>query len=730
MKTNNSNRAIAFVRSMMVMACALIMCVLTSCGDEPTLNNRTDINGGTQPAADKNLTNVWLDYQKYVSSNTEVVSNADGVTTLKKSYNFEAKFIMTYANGTSKDSIAEYVLTHTFVIKGMNEVMSCNDIKEIANQSFDITNGTAQIGGKTISTTNSRDNKQIIFKGNGKIWVFDTQYLDNKGSWNENNTRYDEKLLSNIVTSETMSFGNATKVEGTDNTYNLTATFTAKVNLGDAAKTTFSTVATTSEKDEVAYRIVDENIKGNVVYFIGEEVHTLHPELNKREQLQKEFNVSLRAGELIKYNGLESVVLTSSNANVFNYNKGTVTLNATYPNEVTLNYQGVTKTVAIPTPDFKEKSSNASASEDSNNKYLNTTKTYGMSWGGVEAATAVQLFQGWTEKEKDVVTVEIEYTENNGVINGKLWERHTIGTDKVLFSFSANRNLTVSAESLISKVVEDNVLTRQNTTNGTWNVKSSYTGNNVKGQTMSAVYTVSYNHGINNQVTVTMNRNLYVEYNGKKYEIANPNMTLSASNPKAGTTSENTKYNIYNWSVVYTATAGMQATATQGFELLIEKPDRIFDGWEVDPMYTATYAETNSYSFNHQTIITVQTLVWRNLNDHSQKKIASFEVINGVTNMTPIVEENVTEADITAALTRGKFFSVLYAKDANNAAAMLDVNTGKDKYKEGFAYVKAVGAKTIQGFDPYEVNRQQLGNPFKQMITKNADGSYGEARFF
>lgn len=61
---------------------------------------------------------------------------------------------------------------------------------------------------------------------------------------------------------------------------------------------------------------------------------------------------------------------------------------------------------------------------------------------------------------------------------------------------------------------------------------------------------------------------------------------------------------------------------------------------------------------------------------------------------------------------------------------MLDVNTGKDKYKEGFAYVKAVGAKTIQGFDPYEVNRQQLGNPFKQMITKNADGSYGEARFF
>ena len=729
MKTNNSNRAIAFVRSMMVMACALIMCVLTSCGD-PTLNNRTDIDGENKPVVDNNLTNVWLDYQKYVNSNTEVVSNNEGITTLKKSYNFEAKFIMTYANGTSKDSIAEYVITHTFVIKGMNEVMTCNDIKEIANQSFDITNGTAQIGGKTISVTNYRDNKQIIFKGNGKIWVFDTQYLDNKGSWDENNTRYDEKLLYNAVTSETMSFGNATKVEGTDNTYNLTATFTAKVNLGDAAKTTFSTVATTSEKDEVAYRIVDENIKGNVVYFIGEEVHTLHPELNKREQLQKEFSVSLRAGELIKYNSLDAVVLTSSNANVFNYNKGTVTLNATYPSEVTLNYNGVTKTVAIPTPDFKEKSSNASASEDSNNKYLNTTKTYSISWGGVEAATAVQLFQGWTEKEKDVVTVEIEYTENNGVIDGKLWERHTIGTDKVLFSFSANRGLAISAESLISKVVENNTLTRSNTTNGTWNVKSSYTGNNVKGQTMSAVYTVSYNHGINNQVTVTMNRNLYVEYNGKKYEIANKDMTLNASAPKAGATSENSQYNIFNWSVVYTATAGMQATATQNFELLIEKPSHTFDGWEVDPMYIATYAETNSYSFNHNSIITVQTLVWRNLNDHSQKKIASFEVINGVTNMTPIVEENVTEADITAALTRGKFFSVLYANDANHAAAMLDVNTGKDKYKEGFAYIKAVGAKTIQGFDPYEVNRQQLSDPFKQMITKNADGSYGEARFF
>ncbi len=711
-----------------MMLVAIVSLVLTSCGDEPELLKTVDVNGENQPTVEATLANVWGDACELVKSNAEVANTENGNVAIEKSYDFEKTFELVYSDGSNKEEVEEYSLTHK--VSFQMPVLTINDINDIAGQRFVAENNEAQIANQAVRVSASRNDHQKNFSNGSKTWIFDTRSEDE--GWNDEQTRYVGSLCNNSIIEMSFAFSGAEKVEGTDNTYNLTCTFTAKVNEGEDMKYSFPVVATTAEKDEIYYLIEVVGFKGNNVLFNGITGHTLHPEQNTTEALTKEFDCSLRAGEMIRYNSLNAVELNGQNANEFRYNVANVVLTATYPSEVAIEFNGVQQMVTVPTPSFNEINRNSSSSETDDFNYINTEIQYGMSWGDVVAATATQAFQGWVEKEKDVVTgIDNVYTEINGEINGQLIERHSLEGDKVLLTYHANREFSVKAEDMIVREVSENTFALMNRNNGSWSNNGAYVGDNVKGSKMSATFVYTYSHEINNNVTIYMNRGLYVEYNGKRYEIADVNATLSASAPAMNNTVVENQYTNTFWSVLYTAKASdMQATATQEFKLQVKNPESIFTGWEIDENYSAMFAVTNSYSMDKNTVITVATLVWRKIDEPSLKKVASFEINNNVLSSTALVEQDMDEATLNAALSKGKLFSVIFAKDNNRAAAMLEANSFEgSEYLNGFAYSSMTG-NLLQGFDPTIISVRKLANPFKGYITKNVNGTWGTWNLF
>lgn len=736
MKKNNPATLVARV---MVMACALLfsLVAVVSCDSEPLENTYVDINGSgkEEPTVDVKIASV-IDYEcKLVDSEEEIIISADGTTAVSKKYNFKKEITVVYTDHSEKDSLVEFSLEHKAVIKGLNNVFQVEDIKELANQRFDVENKKVIIAGREVRVDYSRNDTVLPALSNGShVWIFST-----KAKQDSENVTYIE-LCSNNPRKSFFSFGDAQKVEGTDNTYNLGVTFTGEPTEGDDMLADLGLVtATTSEKDEIVQKPINPTFVGGEVIFDGATIHTLHPELNDTVRgLKTKFSCSLEADKLLRKETKEEVKVSNPIGSDFVSTYGKFTLKGSYAKEVTVEY-GSSLVVAVPTPEFKELDSDTSSDEDADFYYINTTKTYGMCWGNVSACSAEQLFQGYSEKEKDVVTIELEYTEKNGIISGSLWERHTLIEDVLLLTLSAERSLTVTAEQLISREVETNNLNRSTPLNGifseqegSWSKKGVYSGQNVKGQTMSAVYTYVYNSDINNKVTVSMNRGLYVEYQGKKYEISDPALTLTGSTPReeVGSRDENSKYWFFNWSVIYTAKAAdMSETATQLFRLSVEKPQSTFEGWIVDEAYSHKFAETNSYSFNRQTIITVQTLVWKKIADENQKRVAAFEVINGnVDKSNPLIVNDMSKNELEKHMIGG-YLSVIYAKDANHYSAELCGDFKNSGHIKGFSYAQLSDGK-LQGFDPYEINSKNLANPFKKVITKNADNSWGGAKYF
>jgi len=719
-----------------VLVCTLVFLTLclTSCNDEPdVLKNKveSEFNGTEKPTPeDPTLSDVMSDECKFVKSNDTEASSENGVATVSRSYDYEKTFVLVYSDDTEKEQVEEYKVEHSIKLSGLTAPFIVDNIDEIAGKTFEVTDNKVEIADHEVSVEKSKKGNRSVEFSNGYFrWNFavDQSYSEEKL---ENGVLYRKDLCSNNITDQYFTFSNAEKVEGTDNTYNLVGTFTAEVSEGDAIVYTFSAVATTSEKDEVYYSIENVRQEGNVIVFEGVEGHTLHPERNTRETLRQEFDASLRAGETIRYNDLNNVSEANQNGNVFRYTQGSVTLVATYPSEVVIEFHGVQQTVSIPAPAFAEVNRNAATSEDDDYNYLTTTITYSMSWNEVVVASAEQTFIGRTEKEKDAVTrIYLDYTENNGVINGKLIEEHTLADDVVLLQFSGNREFSVKAENTITIEAENSNLTRTDHKAGSWSKTASYAGNNIKGDKMSATFVYTYNGKVNNNVVVSMNRNLYVEYAGKKYEIANPEATLTGSNPANNGQSADSTYDLYNYTVTYTATAAdMQATAAQKFVVKVKKPEHTIAGWEVDEAYANRFAVTYSWNAAANSYKTYNGIVFRNINDHSQKKMVVFA--EGST--TPLREQNLSASEMDAFWAkRGatSYVSVNYSDEANSEIAALigDFSKHDDSYKNSFGYVTVSG--NVRAFDPLVISHRNLPEPFRGMITKDSKGLWGGLYF-
>ncbi len=718
------------VRTMLVIVLVVVNFSLSSCQEEPELNNKVGIEGeGNKPApADPTLDDVFGFDCKLVKSNDTKASAENGLATVSKSYDYQKSFELVYSDESNKEQVEEYKVEHSIVINGLSAIFTVDNIDEIAGQTFNVAGNKAEIAGREVSVTASKKGNRSVEFSNGRTrWNF---AVDQKYSIEniENGQFVKDELCSNVIIAEYFTFSNAEKVEGTDNTYNLTGTFTAEVSEGDDIIYTFSTVATTSEKDEVYYSIENVHQEGNVIVFDGVEGHTLHPELNKRETLRKVFDASLRAGETIRYNDLNSVSAANQNGNIFRYTQGTVTLVATYPSEVVIEYNGVNQTVSIPAPDFSEVNRNAKASEDNDYNYVTTDITYEMSWNNVAAGSAVQTFIGRTEKEKDAVSrIYLDYTEVNGEINGKLIEEHTLADDKVLLTFSGNRAFGVTAENTITIEAAQNELTRTNRQAGNWVKVGAYVGNNIKGDKMTATFVHTYNSNVNNNVVVSMNRNLYVEYAGVRYEIANPEAALTGNAPVAGSTSDDNIFFLYNYNVTYTATAAdMQATATQAFVVKVRKPTHTIDGWEVDEAYARRFAVTYSWNSAASAYETFNGIVFRNINDHSQKKMVVFKA--GTTEV--FAQQDATQAEVDAFFAKGgsdAFVSTDYSEANMGKIAMVIGKLTTGDYKNGFSYVPFNG--NARHFTKEVINVRNLPNPYRGAITKSANGLWGGLYF-
>lgn len=734
MKKNNLATLVARV---MVMACAILfsLVAVVSCDSEPMENTYVDItgSGNGKPEVDVKISSV-IDYEcKLVDSEEEIIISADGTTTVSKKYNFKKEITVVYTDRSEKDSVVEFSLEHKAVIRGLNNVFQVEDIKELANQRFNVENKKVVIAGHEVRVDYSRNDTILPALSNGShVWIFST-----KAKQDSENVTYIE-LCSNDPKKSFFSFGDAQKVEGTDNTYNLGVTFTGEPTEGDDMLADLGLVtATTSEKDEVIQKPINPTFVGGEVVFDGATIHTLHPELNDTVRgLKQKFSCSLEADKLLRKETKEEVEILGQNGSEFSSSYGKFTLNGSYAKEVTIEY-GTQLVVAIPAPEFKELNSKTSSDEDADFYYINTTKTYGMCWSNVSAISAEQSFQGFSEKEKDVVSIELEYTEKNGIISGSLWERHTLLEDVKLLTLSAERALTVTAEQLISREVETNKLARSTPLNGvfseqegSWSQKGVYSGQNVKGQTMSAVYTYIYNSDINNKVTVSMNRGLYVEYQGKKYQISDPVLTLTGSNPheEVGSRDENSKYWFFNWSVIYTAKAAdMSETATQLFRLSVEKPQSTFEGWEVDETYSSRFAITYSWKYDRSNYDQFHGLVFRKTSDHNQKKIAVFKVTGNSYSLIAEQNCNQAEADNFLAVRSGHtpYVSVSYATDSNTEVAALrgDFSKRDNTYKNGFGYEKYSGGDV--SFSPTTISLNNYPEPYRSVITKDSKGRWG-----
>ncbi len=708
-----------------IFAAIIAAFVMSSCNDEPYLYTKGEVAFDPSTPVESSLEDV-LGYECELNSSLETnASSVNSVTTITKAYSFNKEFSLIYSDDTEKNEIKSFNVEHSFTLTGLTGALSGDAVSEIAGKTFNVDGNKVSIANREVLVNSSKSVEPsfISYANKTQQWIFTVdQQVE---GWNAEGTVFNGSLCSNYVRNISISFGDAEKVAGSDNTYNVPAHFTASMSEGDDVIYDFSVVFTTSEKDEVFYAIENLHQEGNEVVFDGVEGHTLHPELNNREEIRKPFEASLKAGNLISYNTLNSVGVANQNANIFRYEQGEVTLTATYPKEVVVEYHGISQTYSVPTPVFAEVNREEAASEDADFNYINTTITYAMSWD-VVVASATQAFQGRVEKEKDaVVRIYLDYTEKNGAINGKLIEEHSIDADKVLLTFSGNREFSVRAENLITLEAENNQLTRTNHEAGSWVKSGNYQGNNLKGDKMSATFVHTYNSTVKNNVVVSMNRNLYVEYAGKKYEIADPETTLNGAAPVAGTVEENTVYDLFHYSVVYTATAeDMRASATQEFVVKVKKPEHTIPGWEVDEAYAQHFATTYSWSEKTGEYNTFHGLVFRNINDHNQKMIAVFQDGNAE---VPFRQAYVSTQELDNFLQNNpnRYISVNNSTADNSEVAYLggDFSKKDDSYKNGFCYVTIKGQNKSFGIHTISVNN--LPEPFRGQITKSANGFWG-----
>ena len=250
-KTNNLVGIIA--RTILVIVLVVVNFSLSSCQDEPELNNKVGIEGeGNKPTpADPTLSDVTGFDCELVKSNDTNASAENGLATISKSYDYQKTFELVYSDDSYSNKVEGYKVEHIVTLTGLTGVFTVDNINEIAGQTFNVSGNKAEIAGREVGVTASKKGNRSVEFSNGRTrWNFAVDQNYSIESI-ENGQIIKDELCSNGIIAEYFTFSVAEKVEGTDNTYNMTGTFTAEMSEGDDIVYTFSSfsdVVATAEK--------------------------------------------------------------------------------------------------------------------------------------------------------------------------------------------------------------------------------------------------------------------------------------------------------------------------------------------------------------------------------------------------------------------------------------------------------------------------------------------------
>lgn len=577
------------VRIIALMLCTVLFSfVVISCSEEESLS-KTDITkpvGPEGPTSD-NITDVTKNSCNWLSVGEIQASFVENVLNLKAPNNMAISFYVTSEKTVNKDSVITYVATLPISIDNCRAVI-VEDINALAGQSFTANENKFTIGSSVMNITlGTPEVEDITFR----VKVGEDTFEDKVFS--AITVKIDQKLCFPEILSEKLTFGEKTLVEGTENVYSFKVTL--EVTMTDDKKFSyeFELIATESQKDEVAL-VIDKvkPLEGSKVEIVISEIHTLKPELNKKDSVIVDVASSLAAlpvdifaGNTLALIGQNPQAYVNAGEYGFAFDRFTAKVNASLTQTIQFEYKGEQMTATLPAATVRMSDLAGPEIDDtSSTAYTRYTfrVSFGLYVGEVLFRSATMVAEGRVDKDQDKVTdttIKNIIVHPDGTVDFDIVEDHTIIEDVVIPFRGIALNIILNVTENFDIVNENEVLTLTQTseTYGTWGIVGDFNQSIVIGKKMKQTNSFIFNQYTDTKVELTMNRNLTVKHNGKDYPVDLGETTIKTV-IAAGEKTEDKKQIVQLYNVVYNVYVKgvkMTVSSSQSAKIRVPKKDAI-----------------------------------------------------------------------------------------------------------------------------------------------------------
>ncbi len=571
--------------------CVMILSAitLTGCSPDDEFNMSGNLNGNGEPTPDPDsewyLDDVWKNQCVFVRDSTHTNTPNDSESSIAMS---GLKYFELTIGGTLADRNELASVRDTGFVRGYNvnlaatvanykvvlkdEGQNLPDSVEMKDGKFTVCNSEMPVTILPVEdvslTVNGGPDGQTEF-------VFGTDKAD------------DFKLESSEITRGYILFGKKgalqTRAVVEETTIPAEIHFVCKDGLDLIYGYTAVIATSLEERDEITAEFVDITDDGYVKYEITR-THLPDGTVNRYPGMipvNAELTAAAIENQISENPGIN---LTSArereyaDAGDYNfvYNKFNSTVNASYINSVTVEFEGNPYQIEIPGGVWVTQAGISQPVIDtkSNDDYTLYTYTlnYNLTWKYNEIARpfkyAETTFTELVEKENDeIADTQLILTENgNNTVKLELVEYHTVNPDVTLGTWVVPAGLRLSCTPEFT--IEDANLALSG---GDISALTSWTANgseqvtdNVTATRISRTYSATFNHGTDREIEFSQYETFTVSYENRTYSASVDRAALERPNIELTREVETTELSQKIWTVTYTAqTAVNEVDATQ-----------------------------------------------------------------------------------------------------------------------------------------------------------------------
>lgn len=708
-----------------------VIAVLTSCSEDPVLDFNGNMNGQTT-VVKKELSAALKNNCAFAADSAVKASTTDAQLSISMESAMKAGFTLYYGEA-SQDSAVYYNVKNSVAISNYR-VISADDIMSLAETTVKMENGNFTVGKTTMAVAM------------GETYVPSVSF--GKFSFTKDAEMADDRLCFNALTGDGfLKIGTPVK---NNNVFAVPAIFVFPTTEGADMVWAIELVGTESAKDEVIYSLENVNIDNNgIVSYDIVETHTVNVEQNARINGAQNLDLQFSAKEVAEILSSSFGIALTGNATQnyvdardysFAFNKFNGLVAASYNNQLVVEYKGQTLTYTLPAGMVQMyKIGDARSWSDDSYNYESREIEYRFFVGNVFVKSTVQTVvekvakaaeDNKEEEKKDEVSIRLTNptVNNDGTISFELRETHTVKTDlnKTIGYTRLDLRTALSCTPSFNIKSNDLALAFVSAQNGSWStLETSAFENNAEAAYSKRVSTFEFSKYNDNNVTLKINRNFFVIYNGTKYEVSLDDATVKATISQVG---QNTVNNVTTANYEVTYVASLQgvtlATATQSVAISVEEnitpedpkepvnptPEEpetpevpsvpsTFDGWRLINADKA--AHTKIYTGNRGESHDAICGIFEKISNPSEKMFAAW--IDGSNQATTWMGSSFTVAD-------GQFCSLVIDNNGNWVPAVLKGEFNGSKYTNGYVY-RAINGNEVNTFSPFGQGLDTLGNP-------------------